>query len=625
MLVQGRALRDTISRNTPSSLGVGIDKIETGDVVTINETQTKPDGNWYYVMASGWVNARDIQIEQDIEYDYQLRADNLLESNKTVAPIKGKGMDLQQFSLFGGGGMMPLGGGGFMASKHNPTADVGSIILSRSTGGGCFGNGNSGAFGKSIGGIGVKNGRQMAEAFGFKVRSTSLFGKALGNTSVDSLINGDFGGFLNNLLGNFIDQVFEDMFNRLSFVVGFDVAAFIHDYYSMFEGVDVDDLSLYDGEPNIDGWSAADIAASHYFDYLGCNGEKIIKEVDIYKWEQDAYYSTPTLEYSQQQTEVDFNNQLYEATYDEIEGAINAIKDSVNLNMERTDWFINFNRYRLTHPDYHLHNSRAYVFLTRPDLNIFDMNGTGVNASIKQTQDAAFFYQAVKRHSAISMSLTKMFSGQHDFIPIITNTAKSLDIQDTSLKTLDHGETFTGWKVVYGLNTNESQTAGTITMSFTDDNMLSISYLHYIWVKYINAVSRGYFAPKRDYIRNGILDYASSLYYILTDATGVNLIYWAKYYGLFPTNYPSSAFSFNESSPVKTPDIQIQYAYAFKEDMNPLALAEFNRNSSGNAFSYVPVYNNDTFKCNSTRVGAPFISTEDGGYTYKLRWRSRDA
>ena len=620
MLVQGRALRDTISRNSPNSLGAGIDKIETGDVVTISETKSLPDGNWYYVTASGWVNARDIQIEQDIEFDYQLRSDNLISESK-LATMR-NGMNLQQFGLFGGGGMSPLGG--FMGKKPNPIASVGSVILNRSAGGGCFGNaGRNGTFGSGLGGI--RSAGQLAGAFGFNVRSNSLFGKALGNTGIGSLLNGDIGGFLNEMLGNFIDQVFEDMFSRLSFVVGFDVAAFISDYYSMFEGVDVDDYSLYDEPADIDGWSYADYLASHYFDYLGCNGAKITKEVDIYKWEQDAYYSTPTLEYSKQEAEVNFNNQMYEATYDEIEGAINAVKDSVNLLMERQDWFVNFNRYRLTHPDYHLHSSRAYVFMTRPDLNIFDMSGTGVNPSIKQTQDAAFFYQAVKRHSAISMSLTRMFSGQHDFIPIITNAVKSLDIQDTSIKTLEHGETFTGWKVVYGLNSNESQTAGTISMNFTDDNMLSISYLHYIWVKYINAVSRGYFAPHRDYIRNGILDYASSLYYILTDATGVNIIYWCKYYGLFPTNYPSSAFSFNENSPVKVPDIQIQYAYAFKEDMNPLALAEFNRNSSGNAFSYVPVYNNDTFKCNSTRVGAPFISTEDGGYTYKLRWRSRDA
>ena len=59
--------------------------------------------------------------------------------------------------------------------------------------------------------------------------------------------------------------------------------------------------------------------------------------------------------------------------------------------------------------------------------------------------------------------------------------------------------------------------------------------------------------------------------------------------------------------------------------MNPLALAEFNNNSAhdGN-YTFAPAYNEKTLRGDIAMVGAPFISTEDGGYTFKLRFQQRD-
>ena len=168
-----------------------------------------------------------------------------------------------------------------------------------------------------------------------------------------------------------------------------------------------------------------------------------------------------------------------------------------------------------------------------------------------------------------------------------------------------------------------SMSGGDFSISYVDDNKLSISFLHYLWVMYMSGVKRGMHNPKLSYARQSIIDYASSLYYILTDVTGENIIYWAKYWGVFPTNAPESSFSLSKGEHVHTPSITIQYHYSFRKSLDPLILAEFNRNSGGDNgnFSYSPIYNEDTFHSNNTIVGPPFIETSDGGYTYKLRYR----
>lgn len=643
----GVAKCDTISLSIPSILGFKCDLVEKGDEIRISQIESKPDGIWYYALTSGWLRARDIQITRDLSFeetayntgllDLQLFAVGALTRSGGLNKIKTGSLNNYKGFGVGGGSSAPVGavGGGFGGGITGLSGGAQQGTLS---GDGAGGGKKKQKFswkklGKDIGGIASKVGKDFLEnaknqpingLFGKKFGG--FFGQLLGGTSINDLLSGKFnlGNILNNMLGSFMDHLFMAAFDRLSYVLGFDLAAAIGDYYKGLNPLGrANGGDFLHKKYNYRIYTEADRRADEYFRYLGCGGRMIERHSNGFTWIQDASYATPLLEPQKDPDEVAFNTELYNADYSDLEDAIRATKDSFNYLIDRKDWFLNFNRYRITHPDYHLHNTRAYVFMTRPDLNIYDDSGSGVNPEINATQDGALFYTAIKSHSAISMSLTRMYSGMHSFIPVITNTARSLDMQDLAIKTMEHGETLTGWKVVYGRNMIESKTAGTISINFIDDNMLSVSYMHLLWVNYINAVSRGIYSPHSSYVRNGVLDYASALFYILTSATGEDIIYWAKYIGVFPTNYPASAFSFNEGSPVKTPDVQIQYAYSFYEPMNPVSLAEFNQLSSG-TFTYVPVYNENTFHCNSTLVGAPFVDTTDGGYTYKLRWRSRD-
>ena len=128
------------------------------------------------------------------------------------------------------------------------------------------------------------------------------------------------------------------------------------------------------------------------------------------------------------------------------------------------------------------------------------------------------------------------------------------------------------------------------------------------------------------------LDYPCSVYYIITAEDGETILFWSKYYGVFPTNVPSSSYSWTKGNTLASPEVSITYQYSFKEDFNPVSLVEFNLNSRIDSLSnpkYEPVYNEHLGSSGYTWVGRPFIETvtdNDSGkdYYFKLRFLKQD-
>jgi len=319
----------------------------------------------------------------------------------------------------------------------------------------------------------------------------------------------------------------------------------------------------------------------------------------------------------------------YLTDYSFIDDNLKKIKNNLNLVGYKGSkdlnysLFHNFNRFKITFPDYHLPKTFAHVFFTRPDLNIIDYNGNKNYSLHSQLQNEAVFYYLFKNNPDLLISLTSSFSSEHAFHPFLSNTAQSFELSDEYIRTMEHGETFTGYKVQYGRSNIESKTAGTLSISFTDDINLSIYKSIKAWVDYISKVYRGELVTKDEYIYKKILDYASSIYYFLCGPDGETLLFWSKYFGIFPTNIPASTLSWSKNNLVKIPEYSITFAYAFKEDFSPLSLAEFNMNNSG-GFVYKKTYEPGLLSTGKTFAGSPFIETninQNGDYVFKLRFR----
>lgn len=282
--------------------------------------------------------------------------------------------------------------------------------------------------------------------------------------------------------------------------------------------------------------------------------------------------------------------------------------------------FNSFDRYKVPFPEYHLAKTYSYVFFTRPDLNIM------VNDSLSaQVMNDPLYYYLYKNDKNILKSLTSGFSSSHSFQTFLSNTAQSFEVSDEFVRTVEHGETYTGYKVQYGTSNIESRTAGTFSVTYTDDKNYTIYKIHKAWVDYISRVYRGELLPKAEYRYKKVLDYACSVYYFVCAEDGETILFWTKYFGVFPTNIPASTSSWGKGNLIKTPEYSISYAYAFKEDFTPLTLAEFNVCSKASGtIAYRKIYESLNCATGKTFVGAPFIETYtvNNEYVFKLKFRN---
>lgn len=311
-----------------------------------------------------------------------------------------------------------------------------------------------------------------------------------------------------------------------------------------------------------------------------------------------------------------------------VEKNLNIVMSADSLTQLKTNMITNFNKYMLDFPDLELTKSVSHVFFTRPELNLYNSTGTKLLDNVGN--DPVFYYLDYNNRPLL-MTLTKQFSSTHEFNPFLSNMIRSFETSDEYIETVEHGETFTGYKVKYGRHNIRSKTAGEFSIQYRDDKDFNIYKIHKAWTDYISKVYRGEFRAKEEYIRDRILDYACSVYYFICGADGETILFWSKYTGVFPKNTPSNAAALsNRNSPVKLPEFSINYDYAWKEDFNPLALAEFNMNS-------VHVKENATVATSSnyesllntggkTFAGVPFVQTvkTDNTYKFKLKYRYLD-
>ena len=181
-------------------------------------------------------------------------------------------------------------------------------------------------------------------------------------------------------------------------------------------------------------------------------------------------------------------------------------------------------------------------------------------------------------------TLTKDYSTEHHFNPLLSNTLTSIDISDESIDTLETGETFTGFKTQYAKSNIRSMTAGTINLKFPETYNMAVTHAHQVWCTYESSVYRGNMKPKDKYIWGKELDYACDIYYFLLDVEDMIIRYWTKYTGCFPLNVNKSVFSYDAGSQLNHPELSVTYAYFARDDMNAITLNEFNNNFGGDSY-----------------------------------------
>ena len=331
------------------------------------------------------------------------------------------------------------------------------------------------------------------------------------------------------------------------------------------------------------------------------------------------------------------------------------------------DWY-NFNRWYMVNYAEEELSGRHYVFFCRPDLYLVDetLNGNSaawqngwyeshqlsfpLSIESRAYEDPVFRY-LYNIHPEIIESLTAEFSGNsvlsvanqignsrvtdgsktkngttlgiHNFIPILSGRCESLQIPDYTLKTFSLTQPYTRYTLPFGIRTIESVTGGTFDASFKEVKDYKLSKLFYAWIYYIDAVTSNRMRPKLKYLRYNALDYATSVYDIMVDATGETILWWGKYTGAFPTSAPLSDLSWNKSGDSQSLTISIPFSYFMFEALNPEILVDFNYNSLGYDFMdniddgsgagnttqlhYMANYDPKLLNSGTSMVGRPYV------------------
>lgn len=314
---------------------------------------------------------------------------------------------------------------------------------------------------------------------------------------------------------------------------------------------------------------------------------------------------------------------------DNLSSDLPSLRTTLNIGIEGRDQLYRqyteyYNRFKLANPNDALHKTYGHVFFVRPDCNILERYGTEFQL-VDGLENNPNFYYAYYKEPELLRQLVDDAGYDHEFMMYLSNKADGFSPKDEYITNDTFGKSYTGHKIAYGKTNIESRTAGEFTVSFTDDRDLHVYTLHKLWTDYISNVFQGTFNPKQEYMEGRILDYVSDVYYIVTAEDGETVIFWTKYYGVFPTNVPSASYAWTANSVLSNPEITITYQYSFKEDFSPLSLVEFNEHSNPSDYTYVPVISSDGYMVNTTWVGAPFIETFNNDlvtpYTFKLRFK----
>lgn len=304
----------------------------------------------------------------------------------------------------------------------------------------------------------------------------------------------------------------------------------------------------------------------------------------------------------------------YALNYDTVPEIANMAKLYEHENMDVNNIRMNFkynvsyyNRFKHAMPDDILSRGFMHIFFTRPDCNLME-NGV-LTSEVKNDPSLSYIY---KKKPDLVKQLVLNNGESHDFMMLLSNKAKGFNLTDEGIISDKYGKSFGGHSISFARR-KDTELGGTFDITYNDTRDLDIMNLHKLWIEYAVNVYRGKWTPRMKYIYGKILDYACSVYVILTAEDGESILFWTKYYGVFPINVPYSALSWSGNNVVSNPEYNISYQYSWKEDYNPLGLTELNintfRTQHPKRVAYIPAYLPEIGSSGYTWVGAPFVET----------------
>lgn len=295
---------------------------------------------------------------------------------------------------------------------------------------------------------------------------------------------------------------------------------------------------------------------------------------------------------------------------------------SDGINAART--MDNFNRFYALYPELELPgNLKTYVFITRPDCNIFSNISDGILTEDAKTDGMT--QRLLLSNPEILMMLSKDLTWQHDFIPYLQGRTLSMQIPDVQIRTSDFTVPFFSYKYSFPTVMNESETGGSFDITFREDGEFRVTKMFNYWINYMDAINKNRYKPSRSHILDNSFDYMCSVYEFICDPTSEWILFYAKYTGCVPVSVPTSnmSFSLGDSYDNKVP---ISFQYIRTECMKPGIITDFMRNVHRRSGVYCDLRDDDFDVTSPSLVACPTIvqSSAESGNKLLLKWYPRD-
>lgn len=210
-----------------------------------------------------------------------------------------------------------------------------------------------------------------------------------------------------------------------------------------------------------------------------------------------------------------------------------------------------------------------FIFITTPFLNL-DENYKKDNYFIDMKNNMPKIY------NSLSMDLCKK-----PFITLCSNYFMGINGKDLAARTIDVGETMYGYKQTLPGPLVDSKIADTVSVKYHETKFLPLIKLHKLWMEYVENATLGLFYPSKTIIDKDQIDYLSTIYYFVLDRDLSTILYYCRYTGVAPVSNPFSTLVSNIGDNSEVKEIEIEYSYSYKEDLDPSILLDFNKVTTG--------------------------------------------
>lgn len=349
--------------------------------------------------------------------------------------------------------------------------------------------------------------------------------------------------------------------------------------------------------------------------------------------------------YNQAQSQQTFKNDL------DI-GADDALKilNAANLfspQQIHSNRFNKFARYGIIDPYNENLGCREYLFFSKPDLHIFNVNST--MELYDPLKEVAFFSNAVKQYPESLLSLQQSFNNTKSslypnnfdvgnrFMSILSNqVTSSLDLPSITATETQNNANLYQINTSYRDGSEISDCSYEFSLEFRDNKYLDAytlfkAYDEYERQKYLREIR----PTKYSYIENKINSEQFSVWKIIVNETN-GIMFYGKAIAVHPLNVPRDVMS-NLEIPIR---FTIQFKGQFVRDCNPIHLNEINHltelslgKTPDEMTSYIRnnvllLYDTDNNVPNTEWAKYPYIikngkrvdGTEKEGDFYRLIW-----